>query len=173
MADVFVPAASFYSFFAFSHLIENLPVLEAHGVHVEYGHARVRSVQEAVQEADGQCLLPGSILFSWVPSTTQPVRFSREHLELCVRQCPQRTATDTPSLTGNQPPWKLPARGTYLNVHETARAKVHFHRPKICLPEDLMAVGMTILVRALFLTLLLLLLGYTLLLFSSSHINKR
>lgn len=48
---------------------------------------------------------------------------------------------------GNQPPWMLPARANYLVNYETPRAKAQFKHPGIRQPKDLMAVGMTILVR--------------------------
>lgn len=52
--------------------------------------------------------------------------------------------------TGNEPPWKLPARARYLGIYEASRAKIQFKRPGIRQPKDLMAVGMTILVRSPF-----------------------
>lgn len=43
----------------------------------------------------------------------------------------------------------LPARANYLVNYETPRAKAQFKHPDIRPPNDLMAVGLTILVRPL------------------------
>lgn len=53
-----------------------------------------------------------------------------------------------PPREGNKPPWSVPAKAHYGTSYEGPRAAAHFGRPETRFPEDIMAVGHTILVQS-------------------------
>ncbi|PSR94416.1 DSBA-like thioredoxin domain-containing protein [Coniella lustricola] len=92
--DVYFDIASLYSYLGFAYLTDNLEILKAHHVEVEFHPMLLGAVN---------------------------------------------------AKTGNKPPWFVQAKATHGWTWEAKRALVHFKRPDIRPPQDLMPMGLTIL----------------------------